>query len=94
MNKTERCSGFWYAAMARALGLTRARVTQLMDLLLIAADIQADILSLKVASGDAQPFSERALREALSSLIWTEQREAWRKIRSAVPSYGFVREFR
>jgi hypothetical protein len=38
-----------YADMARALGFTRARITQIMDLLLLAADIQEEILHLEVA---------------------------------------------
>lgn len=66
-----------YAAMARGLGLTRARVTQLMDLLLLAPDIQEEILALQVATGERQPFSERALRDSVSSLIWTDQRKEW-----------------
>ena len=70
-----------YADMARALGFTRARITQIMDLLLLAADIQEEILFLEVTPG-AQPISERALREAvLKSLDWREQRRDWQKIR-------------
>lgn len=70
-----------YADMARALGFTRARITQLMDLLLLAPDIQHEILHLEVAPG-AQPISERALREGvLRSLDWSEQRRAWEKLR-------------
>jgi ParB-like chromosome segregation protein Spo0J len=72
-----------YADMARALGFTRARITQLMDLLLLAADIQDEILHLEVAPG-AQPISERALREGvLRSLDWQEQRRLWEKLRSS-----------
>ncbi|HYM98031.1 MAG TPA: hypothetical protein VET26_12075, partial [Candidatus Sulfotelmatobacter sp.] len=63
-----------YADMARALGFTRARVTQIMDLLLLAADIQEEILFLEIAPG-AQPISERRLRDqVLTSLDWREQR--------------------
>lgn len=70
-----------YADMARALGFTRARITQLMDLLLLAPDIQHEILHLEVAPG-AQPISERALREGvLRSLDWNEQRRAWARAR-------------
>jgi ParB-like chromosome segregation protein Spo0J len=66
-----------YADMARALGFTRARITQLMDLLLLAPDIQDEILHLEVAPG-AQPMSERALRDGvLRSLDWVEQRRRW-----------------
>jgi hypothetical protein len=66
-----------YADMARALGFTRARVTQIMDLLLLAADIQEEILFLEIAPG-AQPISERALRDSvLRSLDWLTQRRIW-----------------
>jgi hypothetical protein len=72
-----------YADMARALGFTRARITQIMDLLLLAADIQDEILHLEVAPG-AQPISERALRDSvLKTLDWEEQRRRWRTLMSA-----------
>jgi hypothetical protein len=72
-----------YADMARALGFTRARITQLMDLLLLAPDIQHEILHLEVPPG-AQPISERALRaEVLRSLDWNEQRRAWETLTTA-----------
>jgi len=77
-----------YADMARSLGFTRARVTQIMDLLLLAADIQEEILFLEVAPG-AQPISERALRDGvLKSLDWIEQRRRWAEVRQ-----GSVRPF-
>ncbi len=69
-----------YATMARALGFTRARVTQLMDLLLLAPDIQAEILFLEVPPGE-QPISERRLRDTvLKSLDWRDQRKRWAKL--------------
>ncbi len=75
-----------YATMARALGFTRARVTQLMDLLLLAPDIQAEILFLDVPPGE-QPISERRLRDTvLKSLDWREQQRRWDRLRpSAAP---------
>jgi len=45
--------------MARALGFTRARVSQIMGLLLLAPNIQEEILFLEVPL-DAQPIGERA----------------------------------
>lgn len=67
--------------MARALGFTRARVSQIMGLLLLAPNIQEEILFLEVAPG-AQPISERALRDTLlRSLDWGDQRRAWEKLR-------------
>lgn len=71
-----------FADMARQLGFTRARVTQLMDLLLLAAEVQEEILFLELPPG-AQPVSERGLREALLGTIdWQEQRRRWERLRA------------
>ena len=64
-----------FADMARQLGFTRARVTQLMDLLLLAPEVQEEIL-LELPPG-AQPLSERGLREAVLGTIEQEQRQRW-----------------
>jgi len=68
-----------YANMARAFGLSRARVTQLMDLLLLAPDIQEEVLHLECLPGQ-QPFAERTLRSALKSPLWSDQRIAWQQV--------------
>lgn len=66
-----------FADMARQLGFTRARVTQLMGLLLLAPEVQEEILFLELPPG-AQPVSERGLREAvLGTIDWQEQRRRW-----------------
>lgn len=66
-----------YAEMARSFGLSRARVTQLMDLLLLAPVIQEEILFLECLPG-RQPISERELRQrVLRSLDWQQQQQAW-----------------
>jgi len=65
------------AAVARKLGLTRARVTQLLDLLLLAPDLQQAVLALEAIDG-AEPMSERALRAVVHAGTWAEQRGAWR----------------
>lgn len=61
------------ADVARRLGLTRARVTQLLDLLLLAPDLQARVLSLEAESG-AEPVTERRLRGVASIHAWPTQR--------------------
>ena len=48
------------AAVARKVGLTRARVTQLLDLLMLAPDLQQAVLALEAVDG-AEPMSERTL---------------------------------
>jgi hypothetical protein len=65
--------------VARQHGLTRARLTQLMNLLLLAPDIQEEILALEVPAG-RQPLSERALRRLTESLLWTDQRAMWSEL--------------
>jgi hypothetical protein len=69
------------ADVARQHGLTRARLTQLMNLLLLAPDIQDEILALEVPAG-RQPSSERALRRLAESLLWEDQRGMWRALRA------------
>ena len=64
------------AAVARKQGLTRARVTQLLDLLLLAPDLQVAVLALEAVDG-AEPISERALRAVAHAGRWVEQRAAW-----------------
>jgi hypothetical protein len=60
------------AAVARKLGFTRARITQLLDLLLLAPDIQAHVLELEAVDG-VEPMSERALRAVAHAGSWVEQ---------------------
>ncbi len=71
-----------YADIARQHGLTRARITQIMNLLLLAPDIQAEVLDLRFPPG-REPVTERHLRQVLASPVWREQREAWADVRPA-----------
>ena len=64
------------ADLARQLGFTRARITQLLDLILLAPDIQEQVLALEAVDG-REPFSERVLREVLRAMEWKEQRRLW-----------------
>lgn len=67
------------AAMARKLGLTRARVTQLLDLVLLAPDLQIVVLGLEAVDG-AEPMSERTLRTVAHAGSWVEQRSTLAQI--------------
>ena len=64
------------ADLARQLGFTRARVTQILDLLLLAPDIQEQLLFAEAVDG-VEPVSERGLREVVRHESWVEQRESW-----------------
>ena len=68
-----------YAEVARAHGLSRARLTQVMNLLLLAPAIQEELLHLEVLPG-REPVTERGLRRVLESLMWEEQVRVWDRI--------------
>lgn len=68
------------AAVARKLGLTRARVTQLLDLLLLAPDLQLQILKLEAVDG-IEPTSERPLRRIAHLAPWPVQLASWAELR-------------
>lgn len=62
------------ADAARTLGFTRARVTQLVDLTLLAPDIQEALLLAEVPPG-RDPVTERGLRAVAARGAWRGQRE-------------------
>lgn len=66
------------AQIARALGLTRARMTQICKLVFLAPDIQGEI----VTSVGSLRINERSLRPILGQVDWTRQRAAWRDLRN------------
>lgn len=68
--------------LTRKLGLTRARVTQLLDLLLLAPDLQEAVLAMEAVDG-VEPMAERTLRVVAHAGTWAEQRVAWGARRSA-----------
>jgi muramoyltetrapeptide carboxypeptidase LdcA involved in peptidoglycan recycling len=61
------------AEAARLLGLTRARVSKLLDLTLLAPDIQEHLLFLEDGTGVVEQ-TERTLRPLTRTAAWQEQR--------------------
>ena len=68
-----------YAHAAEVLGVTRARVSQISALTLLAPAIQEAILSLTGTRLDA--ITERQLREIVAEPLWDKQMRLWRLIR-------------
>jgi hypothetical protein len=64
-----------YADIARLGFVTRARLTQIMNLLLLAPDIQEQLLSLAPDPAASQPVAERHIRRVASAVDWCEQRQ-------------------
>jgi hypothetical protein len=67
------------ADLACQTGLSRARVTQLVDLLLLAPDLQEEVL-FRVEGPGERPLTERGLREVVRALDWGEQRRRFRAL--------------
>jgi hypothetical protein len=67
-----------YADLARLGYVTRARITQIMNLLNLAPEIQEQILFLPVAIKGRDPVSERSLRKLTAIMPWSRQRQLWR----------------
>ncbi|MGQ9652085.1 MAG: hypothetical protein ACUVXJ_18450 [Phycisphaerae bacterium] len=65
------------ADLARLGNVTRARVTQIMNLLQLAPDIQEDILFLPRTVKGRDPIRERHLRPIAAVLDWRKQRRMW-----------------
>ncbi|NVJ09919.1 hypothetical protein HUW63_32430 [Myxococcus sp. AM001] len=70
------------ADVAGQLGFTRARVTHLLDLQLLAPDIQEEVLFLEAVDGE-EPLSERSLRAIAHAGTWEVQRERWREVKAS-----------
>jgi hypothetical protein len=75
--------------LARLAKVTQPRMTQIMNLLHLAPDIQEELLFLpRVTSGD-DPIHEKMLRPIAAESDWGRQRQLWgrqRTSRSAYPS--------
>ena len=68
------------ATVARAFGHSRARISQILDLLLLAPDIQEKVLASE-AVDSIEPFRERDLRAISHLRSWAAQRQCFaRKI--------------
>lgn len=69
-----------YAEIARLGHVTRARVTQIMNLLHLGPDIQEAILDLPRVEHGRDPITERDLRPIAAVIDWRRQRRLWREL--------------
>ena len=66
-----------YATLARLGHVSRARITQIVNLTLLAPEIQEAILFLPRAERGPEPISERDLRPIAAEPDWRKQRRMW-----------------
>ena len=70
-----------YAELARLGHVTRARMTQIMNLLNLAPDIQEEILFLPPVESGRDPIRELQLRPITLVPDWRKQRRMWGQLR-------------
>ncbi len=73
-----------YADLARLAHVTRARITQIMNLLHLAPDIQEEILHLPPGNGGRDQVRERMVRPIAAIPDWRKQRTMWSEIKAAI----------
>lgn len=68
------------AELARVGHVTRARLTQIMNLNLLAPDIQEAILFLEITERGRDAITEQELRPIAAEASWTTQRKMWENV--------------
>jgi len=68
-----------YAEIAHLTGLTRARVTQITNLTLLAPEIQEVLLLLPSDSNEETLTTEHHLRRIIVAIVWCAQRQRWNR---------------
>ena len=64
------------AVVARRLGIAESRLSQVLNLLSLAPDIQLSVLQMEAVDG-VEPTNEKALRKIAANVRWEEQRKQW-----------------
>ena len=78
----QQCPGLTRAELARRGGLSRPRLTQILNLLYLAPDIQERLLWLPPLSGSREVISEKSLRRLTREWNWERQRELFAELLS------------
>lgn len=69
-----------YADLARLFMVSRARITQIMNLRLLAPDIQEALLYLPMTDGRRAPIREKHIRPIAAIPDWRKQRKLWQNL--------------
>jgi hypothetical protein len=72
-----------YADIARLAGLSRARVTQILNLTLLAPQIQEEIIFAAAIKPGPDYMKEHTLRMILKTSLWEEQLKIWGKLKAS-----------
>lgn len=70
-----------FAGLARVGHVTRARMSQIVNLVNLAPDIQEEILFLPMTTEGRAPVTEAAVRKIACEPLWKRQRTQWQDLR-------------
>jgi hypothetical protein len=71
-----------YAALAELTHVSRARISQIMNLLVLAPNIQETLLYLPRTVRGRDPIHLRQLQPLAAVLAWEQQRHLWRRLQA------------
>jgi hypothetical protein len=77
-----------YADLARLGCLTRERMSQIMELIWLAPDIQQEILEFNPTGAARFSVSEVAMRRIANALLWEDQRREWKTLQATLQFHG------
>lgn len=77
-----------YADIARLGHVTRARVSQIMNLANLAPDLQAALLELPPITRERETVHEHVVRPIAAEPDWRVQRRMWRRVAARLPTLG------
>jgi hypothetical protein len=75
-----------YATLAELAHVSRARISQILNLLVLAPDIQEALLFLPRTMRGRDPIHLRQLQPLAAVLDWEQQRRLWRKLQTTRPT--------
>lgn len=70
------------AELSQLAEVSPARLTQITNLLLLAPDIQEEILFLPFTATKQDPISDRDMRPIVAELDWQKQRQMWKLLKA------------
>ena len=77
-----------FADVARLGHVTRARVSQIVNLLNLAPDLQDKLLHLPSITSERETVHERVVRSIAAEPDWRVQRRLWARVAAGLPCLG------
>jgi hypothetical protein len=77
-----------YAELARLGRVSRARITQVMNLLALSPGLQEELLFLSCVERGRDPIHLRQLQPIARLRDWRQQRRAWRELKRRINRGG------